>query len=194
MRFLLFDVKPWEDQVNQYLSIAASLRPEMDACGGCEFIDRFRRMEDPAWILSFQIWRDEASLVKWRQHATHHHAQVTGREKVFEDYRLRVGEVVRAETPGKPAWQQQTITREGRYVVMTDAQGQLSPAPQFKSLYRDGAMLSVVQVQSFAAALDAMEECRIGGAVTQAWIGVIERDYGMFDRAQAPQHYPPVKR
>lgn len=194
MRFLLFDVKPWPDQVDNYLNTAAALRPHLDASGGCEFIDRFRRLEDPAWLLSFQIWINEEALARWRGHTTHHDAQVSGRQSIFEDYRLRVGEVIREETPGQPAWQTQTVKMQSRYVVLTDTLGAGSSSPQFASIYRQGAMLRVNEVQSFAEALDALEECRIGGAVTRAWIGTIDRDYGMFDRAQAPQHYPPVHR
>ncbi|MDQ3261345.1 MAG: antibiotic biosynthesis monooxygenase [Pseudomonadota bacterium] len=190
----MFDVKPWPDRVDQYLGIAAGLRPQLDALGGCEFIDRFSHLEDPAWLLSFQIWRDEASLVRWRQDAQHHEAQVIGRHEVFEDYRIRVGEVVRDETPGKPAFQISNVLRDRPYVVLTESLGAISPPAQFASLYRPGATLRVLEAPSFAAALDAMEECRNGGVVTRAWIAVVERDYGLFQRDQAPQAYPPVTR
>ena len=53
--------------------------------------------------------RDEAALTAWRVHAGHHGAQEAGRAQVFEDYRLRVAQVVREESPGKPAWQPKKV-------------------------------------------------------------------------------------
>lgn len=186
MRFLLFDVKPWPERVAQYLGTAAALRPRLDALGGCEFIDRFRRSDDSAWFLSFQIWRDEAALARWRCEPRHREAQAAGRREVFQDYRLRVGEVVREETPGRAALQASSIAPYARYVVLTDAIGNIAPPAQFASIYRDGASLRVQEAASFSAALDALEDCRIGGATVRAWIGVVDRDYGMHERAEAP--------
>ena len=42
MLLLLFEVTPREGHVDEYLAIAAKLRPELDAMGGCLFIDRYR--------------------------------------------------------------------------------------------------------------------------------------------------------
>lgn len=58
---LLFEIKPKPETFDGYLAIAARLRPELDASGGCLFIDRFRCVREPARILSLQIWRDEAA-------------------------------------------------------------------------------------------------------------------------------------
>ena len=39
---LLFEVTPREGHVDEYRATAAALRPQLDASGGCLFIDRFR--------------------------------------------------------------------------------------------------------------------------------------------------------
>ena len=63
---LLFEVKPKPEAFDEYLAIAARLRPSLDKSGGCLFIDRFRCVREPARVLSPQIWRDEAAVIKWR--------------------------------------------------------------------------------------------------------------------------------
>ena len=45
--------------------------------------------------LSHSTWRDEKSVVRWRTVGKHHDTQQRGRDEVFQDYHLRVGESVR---------------------------------------------------------------------------------------------------
>ena len=107
---LFFEVTPRPGQYERYLAMAAALKPQMEALGGCLFIDRFRSLQTEGLILSFQIWRDEAALTAWRVHEAHHRTQTAGREEIFSDYRLRVAQVIRSEEPGKPAWQPQRLS------------------------------------------------------------------------------------
>ncbi len=58
------------------------------------FIDRFRSLTRPRVVLSHSHWRDEASLAAWRSDSKHHAAQVAGRQQHFEDYRLRIAQLV----------------------------------------------------------------------------------------------------
>ena len=205
MLALFFEVCPRPGMMQRYLDIAAGLRPQLDASGGCLFIDRFRSLDREGWMLSYQIWRDEAALTAWRVHAGHHGAQECGRGQVFEDYRLRVAQVVREETPGKPAWQPQRlntwndpVAKPPRYMVVTDSTGEApvgtDSGERYESLYRPGRFAQVLSVASLAEALDRTEVCRVGGPVESFRICEIERDYGMFDRAEAPQYYPPAQR
>jgi len=48
----------------------------------------------PGWLLSLSIWRDEKAVIRWRSHAGHHEIQQKGRDEVFRDYHLRVGEIL----------------------------------------------------------------------------------------------------
>src|ERR1700730_3294268 len=99
MLALLFEVTPKRDGYQRYLDIAAALRPALDKHDGFLFFDRYRNLSKAETILSHSLWRDEASLAAWRTFEQHHHAQVAGREHVFEDYRLRIADVVFARMP-----------------------------------------------------------------------------------------------
>lgn len=52
MLLLPFEFTPREGYVDDYLTIAARLRPALDAMGGCLFIDRFRSLARPRALLS----------------------------------------------------------------------------------------------------------------------------------------------
>ncbi len=200
MQFLLFDVKPFANAVDQYLSIAAALRPELDASGGCEFIDRFRRLGaagyDSNWVLSFQIWRDEESLVKWRNNAIHHNAQESGRESVFEDYRLRVGRVMRSYTRGQSVMRLSEAPENSQLVVIVETNTRdydlsaLNEPLKFESIYRPGEHLHVGQSPSHNTVYDAFDLAVQDRRVSHAAMGCVERTYGMYQRAEAPQYFP----
>jgi heme-degrading monooxygenase HmoA len=204
---LFFEVSPRIGQFDRYLAMAAALKPQLDALGGCLFIDRFRSLQDEGRILSFQIWRDEAALTAWRVYEAHHRTQQAGRDAVFSDYRLRVAQVVRAEEPGKPAWQPQRLSawndpagKAPRFVVIAESTSDAFDAPagcpheRFASLNRPGEFAHLLTVPNYATALEATEDCRIGAPAYRYRICEVERDYGMFERAEAPQYYPPVPR
>ena len=107
---LFFEVQTRPGHRDQYLNLAASLKPELEAMGGCLFIDRFRSLTRENLLLSYQIWQDEGALTAWRAHAYHHEVQTIGREKVFSDYRIRVAQVIHEARPGQPVWQPERRT------------------------------------------------------------------------------------
>ena len=78
MLALFFEVTPKPGENSRYLEIAASLKPELEASGGVEFLDRFRSLTRPRVMLSHQLWQDEASLARWRANGRHHGAQTFG--------------------------------------------------------------------------------------------------------------------
>ncbi|MDB5808327.1 MAG: antibiotic biosynthesis monooxygenase [Betaproteobacteria bacterium] len=92
---VIFEVEPAPGRQQDYLDIAAALRPELEKIDGFISIERFASLTKPGKILSLSFWRDEAALIHWRQHEEHHRAQWQGRGGVFADYRLRVASVVR---------------------------------------------------------------------------------------------------
>lgn len=95
MHAVIFEVEPAAGRQQEYLDIAARLRPELEKIDGFISIERFSSLTKPGRILSLSFWRDEAAIVQWRQHEQHHQAQQKGRSGVFADYRLRVATVVR---------------------------------------------------------------------------------------------------
>jgi len=92
---VIFEVVPAAGRQQEYLDIAAALRPELEKIDGFISIERYSSLSNPGKILSLSIWRDEAALIQWRQHEEHHRAQWQGRGGIFADYRLRVASVVR---------------------------------------------------------------------------------------------------
>ena len=92
---VIFEVEPAAERQQEYLDLAAALRPELEKIDGFVSIERFSSLTQPGKILSLSFWRDEAAIAKWRQHEQHHRAQRQGRAGVFAGYRLRVASVVR---------------------------------------------------------------------------------------------------
>ena len=92
---VIFEVIPAEGQQRTYLDIAAELRPLLDEVDGFVSIERFQSLTEPGKILSLSFWRDEESVITWREQLDHRGAQIRGRTGVFVNYRLRVAEVIR---------------------------------------------------------------------------------------------------
>jgi len=92
---VIFEVLPADGRKDEYLDIAAELRPLLDEIDGFISIERFQSLSDPGKILSLSFWRDEAAVVAWRGQLEHRDAQIRGRTGVFAGYRLRVAEVLR---------------------------------------------------------------------------------------------------
>ena len=92
---VIFEVVPKPDRVQDYLDIAAALRPELEKVDGFISIERFSSLTNPGKILSLSFWRDEAAVIRWRQHQQHNAAQRKGRDEIFQDYRIRVAQTVR---------------------------------------------------------------------------------------------------
>ena len=109
MHAVIFEVEPAEGRRQDYLDIAARLRPELEKIDGFISIERFESLTNPGKILSLSFWRDEAAVARWRRQEEHRQAQRLGRTGIFRTYRLRVAAVVRdygmddrAEAPQPP--------------------------------------------------------------------------------------------
>jgi len=92
---VIFEVIPALGRKQEYLDIAASLRPALEKIDGFISIERFESLTIEGKILSLSIWRDEDAVKRWRQFEGHRLAQAKGRTGVFADYRLRVASVIR---------------------------------------------------------------------------------------------------
>ena len=92
---VIFEVWPAEGRRQQYLDIAAALRPLLDQIDGFISIERFESLYEPGKILSLSFFRDEAAVEAWRNVAGHRKTQAKGRAKIFENYRLRIAGVIR---------------------------------------------------------------------------------------------------
>lgn len=92
---VIFEVIPNEGKREEYLDIAANLRPELDLIEGFISIERFQSFSNPDKVLSLSFWRDEESIKQWRNLELHRDAQSKGRNGIFQDYHLRIAHVVR---------------------------------------------------------------------------------------------------
>lgn len=92
---VIFEVTPAEGRWQEYLDLAAELRPELEMVDGFISVERFQSLTNPDKILSLSIWRDEEAVARWRNHAGHRRTQAKGRAGVFAGYRLRVAGVIR---------------------------------------------------------------------------------------------------
>jgi heme-degrading monooxygenase HmoA len=207
MMSLFFEVEIKPGRTDQYLNLAASLKPDLEAVGGCLFLDRFKSLARANLILSYQIWRDEGSMTAWRVHAHHHDVQTLGRDKVFSDYRLRIAQLIFEARRGQPVWQPARRTpyndparRPPTYVLATESKSATLPvacnwpSEAFASVYRDGLYAHLVELPDQQSGV-AFAPLLFDEPSTE-YVRIVEvtRDYGMYDRAEAPQFYPPKNR
>src|SRR6201996_577032 len=156
---LFFEVQTRPGRRDQYLDLAASLRPGLDANGGCLFIDRFQSLTHEHLLLSYQIWQDEGALTAWRVNGKHHRVQEIGREAVFSDYRIRIAQVIHEAKPQQPAWQPERRTpyndparRAPTYLLATESKNaELAATTEwrrdaFTSVYRTGQFAHLIDV------------------------------------------------
>ena len=173
---LFFEVTPLEGHAPRYFELAAVLKPELDRNGGVLFADRYTSLDRRGVVLSRQWWESEEALIRWRGHTQHRAIQRAGREQHFSDYRIRIG---RAAAPSEIAANARSV-----WVSYYDAEPAGRPAGElYKSVYREGKYL--VLGNGASAMRDNASDKKIFEII---------RDYTMYDRAEAPQHYPPVER
>jgi heme-degrading monooxygenase HmoA len=92
---VIFEVFPAEGRKQEYLDLAASLRPELEKIDGFISIERFASLSSEGKVLSLSVFRDEAAVEAWRNVEAHRVAQAKGRAGIFSDYRIRVASVIR---------------------------------------------------------------------------------------------------
>jgi heme-degrading monooxygenase HmoA len=92
---VIFEVLPRDGRRDEYLGIAAELRPRLDQIDGFISIERFESLSRPGKLLSLSFWRDEAAVTQWRENSEHRRAQELGKTSIFAEYRIRVASVVR---------------------------------------------------------------------------------------------------
>jgi heme-degrading monooxygenase HmoA len=95
MFVVVFEVEPKEGREQDYLDLAAQLKPEVEEIDGFISVERFKSMTKAGRLVSVSYWRDEDSVKRWREHNRHHLAQLSGRGQIFADYRITVAEVER---------------------------------------------------------------------------------------------------
>lgn len=92
---VIFEVLPYLGERHTYLDLAGELRAELEKMDGFISIERFESLTMRGKLLSLSFWRDEDAVKRWRNLECHRAAQSAGRNGIFADYRLRIGNVVR---------------------------------------------------------------------------------------------------
>jgi heme-degrading monooxygenase HmoA len=215
---MLFEVHPKPERSKDFLGDAASLRPELERIDG--FVDniRYRSLTRDGWLLSLSNWRDEKALIRWRTHAKHHEAQEPRRSEVLLDYRLRIGQItLDTRLPGEHALIEQRLDEteigDETTTLLIDAR-----RPQWLAAYPDpdhvAAWLGLAPRAAGLASWDVYDAVLSPGELilqtswhSNAAAGAYEaslelsdgarlrrvrvvRDYGMYDRREAPHFYP----
>ena len=158
MFVVIFELWVNAERRGDYLALATALRSDVDKLDGFLGIERFGNVADPEHMVSLSTWHDEAAIAQWRMFGPHRSAQGRGRESIFDNYRLRVGEAVAA----------------GADVTVTEGRELAGQGDLFASIVTPGKMV-------------LLGEAPLQGDVERS-LGVrVVRDYGMNDRAQAPQ-------
>lgn len=59
---VIFEVYPAEGKVEEYLDIAAELKPQLETIDGFISIERFSSLVEEGKVLSLSFWRDENAI------------------------------------------------------------------------------------------------------------------------------------
>ena len=92
---VIFEVMPHPDRKDDYLDLAAEMKPLVDQVDGFISVERFQSLTNPGKLLSLSFFRDEEAVQNWRKLAAHRKAQAKGRGGIFTDYHLRIAHVIR---------------------------------------------------------------------------------------------------
>jgi heme-degrading monooxygenase HmoA len=214
---VIFEVLPNKANWNDYLDNARLLRPELEKIDG--FVDniRYRSLTRDGWILSLSNWRDEKSLVRWRTHARHHDVQQKGRDEILADYHLRVGQITADNhIPAGYALAEQRLDEteigEAKAITLIDAArpaawretndpgdaatqlglkrwaGASASWDLFDAVLTPGDFILLISWKDDAAAR-TYESALAPEAGRRLRRVRIVRDYGKYDRREAPQYY-----
>jgi heme-degrading monooxygenase HmoA len=92
---VIFEAIPADGQLDNYLAMAARLKPELAKIEGFISVERFQSLSTQEKVLSLSFWEDEKAVQAWRNIEMHRDAQSIGRKSVFADYHLRIGQIIR---------------------------------------------------------------------------------------------------
>ena len=215
---VIFEVHPKPAHWSTYLSVAKTLRPISESVIG--YIDnvRYRSLTREGWILSLSSWANEKALIRWRTMSKHHEAQEMGRSKLLEDYHLRVGQNMMDTKSGIGGMEgeersDETEVGEAKMVVFVDAvkepewvkaqkpeeianllglsgdESDLFAWDVFDNVMEPGhiILLSSWKAAKAAQYFEHVAKTKEGSRLRRVRV---LRDYGMFDRREAPQYYP----
>jgi heme-degrading monooxygenase HmoA len=189
MHALFFEVRPKPGHLDHYFDHVARLRPVLAQHTGLRFLDRYSALSNSELLLSHQLWDSEEAIIAWRKDTTHRHSQSAGRQVHFADYRIRVGARVlhwtaRAQEAPAPLVAASDVSH---VLALYGTEPVIAPAfGAFESVSKKGMFISVATTDGYAAAKAMLNQNLGATGLEEGAIYSIRRDYGQFDRAQAP--------
>ena len=92
---IIFEVFPKSSKKDEYLRLAAEMRSLVDQIEGFISVERFQSITNPNKLLSISLFENEAAVDEWRNLSAHRKMQSKGRQELFEDYDIKVVQVLR---------------------------------------------------------------------------------------------------
>jgi hypothetical protein len=115
--------------------------------------------------------------------------------------------VIHEARPNKPLWQPERRTpyndparRAPTYVLAAESKNAELPAKAewrhdaFASVYREGQFAHLFDVPDPQSGIAFGDKLFADSTTEYVRIFEVMRDYGMYERSEAPQYYPPVER
>jgi heme-degrading monooxygenase HmoA len=217
---VLFEIHPKSDQFNVYLDYAKMLAPELKRIDGFIGVVRYRSLTREGWLLSLSSWHDEDAIARWRKAPMHRDVQAKGRSEVFLDYRIRVGQLTRdsqlpdadtlhhrldlAETASASAatlvdskqpteWVQHSSPQDVAKWLGADLNSDgLVAWDVFEAVLTPGDIILVISWRDEVAADSFEGRFSFQNGRRLRRVSVV-RDYGRFDRREAPQQLADVE-
>lgn len=216
---VLFELLPEAGADDAYFGTAKMMRSAYESIEGFLDHIHYRSLRREKWILSLSTWEDEKALVRWRVRPEHHQVQEMGRDKMLADYRFRIGQVTEDTSAenglhmvnqrldeseigagvaitlitarNNPEWIRAITAEEIAEWLGFDpfSDGDCIAWDVYEDAGQPGDLLLLTSWKSHQAA-DAFSA--IGLKPDDARFRRIRviRDYGMFDRREAPQFFP----
>ncbi|MGY3578894.1 heme-degrading monooxygenase HmoA [Bradyrhizobium sp. USDA 4504] len=217
----IFEIRPNDGNWDEYLDNAKLLRPELQRVEGVVDNIGYKSLIRDGWFLSLSSWRDEKSLVRWRTNMRHREVQQKGRDEILADYHLRVGEITADnQVPAGYVLTEQRLDEtevgEGTTVTLINATRPaewkrtdnpydcaewlgLNPWAAdcmswdiFDAVLTPGDLILLICWKD-AAAARAYEDAFAPIDKARVRRVRIVRDYGKYDRREAPQYYADTK-
>ena len=203
MHALIFEMELRDGHEEHYFQHAAKLRPILMQHDGLIYIERFKSLTRPNVILSHSLWRDEASIARWRTNSEHHKSQIAGRFKHFQDYRIRISHVLRYTDLNAPAQEWSNggsysapNLRTDRFIAILRSRKQLynQDGDTFASVTETDSYLTVLDIANEVDGQSKIKEVQGDVSVLTTLLARVSRDYGLYDRTQAPQYFKAVEK
>ena len=189
MHALFFEVRPLPGHLPHYFEHVARLKPELARHNGLAFLDRYGAVGDADLLLSHQLWETEQDIAAWRADSVHRASQAAGRHVHFADYRIRVAERVVHWQAGIAEVALPAERQDGAHVLaIYGTQPICAPGfAAFESVNHAGQFIALTTADGLASAQTVLAAQLGQPGLQQAAVYRVLRDYGMFDRAQAPR-------